>query len=186
MPKFNGQFIVIADPITNRDPCAETKTTGWLTQEIQSKNVIYTSLLRGPVTEASEIALDLKIPFIAAIPYKKRHTSWPRKTRNRYLHLLKKAARIVYIDRQPGYISDLYPPDVPGTGKTTDQIRWLVDKIHKYPGTTHVVTYVSGFYSLKNRTLQGLLNDSQLAGKWHLTQRTHLQIIDPEEDDLPF
>ena len=186
MQKFNGQFIVIADPIRNKAEHAKTDTRGWLKQEISKKNVVYTSLLPGPETEAAEIALNLKIPYIAVIPYKDKYKRWPRSVQNKYLRLLKKSVRVVYVDRELEYISDLYPPDKPGTGKTTDQVRWLVSKIHAYPGITHIVTYISGFHSLKARALEGLLNDSSLSGKWHLTQRTHLQIIDPDDDDLPF
>ena len=182
----NGQLIVIADPIRNKAPHADTKTAGWLSSEIETKNILYTSLLPGPETEAAEIALKLKIPYIAVIPYKHRYINWPQKTRNRYLHLLKKAVKVVYVDRELGYISDTCPPDMGGLGKNSQQIFWLVQKIRLCPGVTHIITYTSGFYSERSRTLQATLNLPGSTEKWHLTQRTHLQIIDPNDDDLPF
>ncbi len=182
----NGQLIIIADPIRNRAPHAETDTKGWLESEIKNRNVIYTSLLPGPETEAAEIALRLKVPYIVPVPYKYRYTKWPRKTQNQYLRLLKKAVKVVYVDREPGHISDTYPPDVGGMGKVTQQIFWLIQKIRLFSGVTHIITYTSGFYSERSRTLQATLNLPGSTEKWHLTQRTHLQIIDPLDDDLPF
>lgn len=184
MQSFNGQLIIIADPIQTKLITNQDKGTACLENEIKGKNVLYTSLLPGPETEAAEIALKLKIPYIAAIPYRSYYLRWSQKARNKYLRLLKKSIRTIYVDREPGFISEICPPDRRSLDKDLTQVQWLVSKVGLFSGVTHIITYTSGFYSPKSQTLNSAL--SHTAGNWHLTEKTHMEILDPAHDDLPF
>ena len=187
MLDHNGQLILIADPLVNRRSYYkdEAHVYSFLEKEIRNKNVVYTSLLPGPETTLAECAFDIGVPYIASVPYKQWHTTWTRKERNNYSYLLKRAAKIFYIDRQPKFISDRYPPDVYDLAKIGNQIKWLTEKALLFPKITQFVTYVNGLHSYKSRTLQFELNKASMSGKWHLKQKTNMHIVDPE-DDLPF
>ena len=187
MEGYNGQLILVADSLSNKKEYYrhEIDVYNFLLKEIETKNVVYTSLLPGPETTLAQCAFDTNIPFIATIPYKDWSKKWTRKEKNTYKQLLKKAAKVVYVDREEGYVSDFYPPDHYSLQKIGQQIKWLVEKVKIYPGITKVITYVSGLSSYKKRTLQFELSTNQLAGKWHLKQKTNMHIILPE-DDLPF
>ena len=162
MGKLNGQLIIIADPIQTKLTENNEKRKAWLRDQIKGKNVIYTGLLPGPETEAAEIALELKVPYIAAIPYKTRYSNWPTKVKNQYLHLIKKSVKTVYVDRQLGYISDTRFPDKKCPRKNIEQVRWLISKIDIFPDVTHIISYGSGFYSPKIRALNSILKNANI------------------------
>ena len=186
MVNLNGQLIIIADPIQTKRNENNQKRKAWLRDQIKGKNVIYTGLLPGPETETAEIALELSVPYIATIPYKTRYLNWPTKVKNHYLHLIKKSVKTVYVDRQLGYISETCPPDEKCPRKNIEQARWLISKVSKFPGTTHIIVYGSGFYSQKIQAIHTILKNADIPEKWQLTEKTHMEILVPPEDDLPF
>lgn len=51
---------------------------------------------------AAEICIELKIPFIAAVPFEGQEKIWPQTSQDRYNALLQKAEEIVYVS-EPGY-----------------------------------------------------------------------------------
>lgn len=51
---------------------------------------------------AAEIAVSLKIPFVAAVPFKGQESQWPEDSQAHYRELLTQAAEISYIS-EPGY-----------------------------------------------------------------------------------
>lgn len=51
---------------------------------------------------AAEIALDLDIPLLAAIPFKGQEATWPDDSKKKYHALLSKAAKVVAVC-EPGY-----------------------------------------------------------------------------------
>lgn len=87
---------------------------------------------------AAEVCVDLRIPFIAAIPFVGQERVWPDERREHYLALLSKATR-VHIVSPGGYHRD----------KMTDRNCWMVDNCDhviaawngSQGGTFHCVHY---------------------------------------------
>jgi len=184
MSNFNKQLIVLADYSNKFN--IEKDNFPWLKRQIKDKNIIYTGLTPGPEMQLATYAFQAKIPFMAVIPYKDYPKLWTLAYKNKYYKLLKKAVKIIYVDRQPDYMSDYWPPDVSAPEKENNQVAWLMKRITKYPGITKVISYTHGFHSPKNRNLHFYLQNEEYEGKWHLTQRTHLTLDETAEDDLPF
>lgn len=184
MTDYNKQLIVISD-YSSKYP-VNKESFPWLKRQIKEKNIIYTGLTPGPEMQAALYAYRSKIPFVAVIPYKNYPYFMYRKHKNEYYRLIKKAVKVVYVDRELEYISHHCPPDYPGQLKENNQISWLMGRISKYPGITKVISYTHGFYSTKNRNLHFYLHNTKYEGKWHLIQRTHLSLDETVEDDLPF
>ena len=186
--EHNRQLIVIADSYERKTPIDETVRfqTSWLRKQIKEKNVLYTGLLPGLETEVAEIALTLKVPYIAVIPYKNRYLTWSTKFKNRYLHLIKKSVKTIYVDREPGHVSLYAPPDVHSSEKTMEQARWLINKAKSSPGITPVITYRSKFSSMRSHVLTIALNDPYTEGKLDVTTKAELFYSFETEDDLPF
>jgi uncharacterized phage-like protein YoqJ len=80
---------------------------------------IIVGMALGIDTLAAEISIDLKIPFIAAIPFNGQHLKWPFKSRERYLNLLSKAAEIVNVSG-----ADYYKPEF-----MQQRNIWMVDQL---------------------------------------------------------
>tara|TARA_Y100001973_G_C5122556_1_gene293523 strand:+ start:271 stop:828 length:558 start_codon:yes stop_codon:yes gene_type:complete len=183
--KFNKQLFVLSD--YSKKFKVERNSFPWLKRQIKNKNILYTGLTPGAEMQAATYAIELGVPFVAVIPYKDLPNYWNLKHKNYYFKLLKKAVKVVYVDRQLKYVSDFFPPDESGPSKEANQIRWLMERILKYPGITKVINYTSGLHSNKSRNLQFYLHNREYDGRWHLTQRTHLTLGEiEEEDDLPF
>lgn len=156
----------------------------WLEHQIKGKNVLYTGLIPGLETEAAEIALRLKIPYISVIQYKNQHLRWPTKAKNKYLRLLKKSVRVIYVDREPGHVSDTDPPDIHAPGKVLEQVRWLTNKVDKSLGVTSIIVY-HGHPSIRHQILYSILY--RMEGKALVRNKAHIGIpYYKPEDDLPF
>lgn len=104
--------------------------------------VFITGMALGVDTLFAEIAIDLKIPFIAAIPFVGQHLRWPFKSREKYNSLLAKATEIVNVSGD-----DQYKPEYM-------QLRnmWMVDNCDHLiaiwdgssGGTANCVRYAQG------------------------------------------
>lgn len=60
-------------------------------------DLVITGMALGWDTAVAEAALDLQIPFIAAVPFRGQQSAWPFASQDRYNHLLKKAHEIVVV-----------------------------------------------------------------------------------------
>jgi hypothetical protein len=196
MTHFNNQLIVIAE--YSKKYNSDTKGPNgksssdftWLKNKIDKKQLIFTSLLPGPEMQAAIYAYKTKVPFIAVIPYKEYPNFWSKAFRNQYFKLLKKAVKVVYVDREPGYISNFYPPDLPGPGKEGNQIEWLMSRPPLSPGVTQIIHYAQGTDSIKERDLQFFLKNThhkqEYYCKWNLSQRIDISLDYDPSIDLPF
>jgi uncharacterized phage-like protein YoqJ len=63
-----------------------------------------------------EICIALKIPFIAAVPFKGQESHWPKQSQTKYHKLLEQAERIVYVNPE-GYAA----------WKMQTRNEWIVD-----------------------------------------------------------
>ena len=77
---------------------------------------IITGMALGVDSIAAEIAIELGIPFIAAVPFKGQECKWPKPSQEKYHYLLSKAFEVVYVS-EPGY--------APWKMQTRNQ--WMVD-----------------------------------------------------------
>ncbi len=108
--------------------------------EIQPIKII-TGMALGIDTFAAEIAIDLQIPFIAAVPFVGQEFAWPLKQADHYRALLKKAqeVKIVTEGRYSGW-------------KMQKRNEWMVDNSDKLivvwdgksVGTRNCVNYADG------------------------------------------
>ncbi len=62
-----------------------------------------TGMALGIDTLFAKIAIELGIPFTAAIPFNGQHLKWPFKSRETYLYLLSKAAEVVNVSGDDKY-----------------------------------------------------------------------------------
>jgi uncharacterized phage-like protein YoqJ len=82
----------IPNPIYNRVKQQITESF------IESKpDKIITGMALGTDTLAANIAIELGIPFIAAVPFKEQPSRWPFSSKQIYEKLLEKAERVVII-----------------------------------------------------------------------------------------
>jgi uncharacterized phage-like protein YoqJ len=65
-------------------------------QELKPSAII-SGMAIGSDTYAAEIAIELNIPFIAAIPFKGQELFWPKSSQERYHYLLSKASKVEII-----------------------------------------------------------------------------------------
>lgn len=72
-------------------------------KELSPKQAI-TGMALGVDQWAAEICIDLKIPFVAAVPFRGQELYWPEDSRKKYLDLLAHAERVECIN-QGGYAS---------------------------------------------------------------------------------
>lgn len=111
-------------------------------------DVIYTGMALGVDQWTAEVAIKCGIPFVAALPFKNQDCKWSPKFRQHYQWLLSKAARVVLVDREPGYISQHALPDVYSSDKMMARNRWIVEQLNA------------------NDTLLAVCNDTN-SGTWH-------------------
>ena len=60
-------------------------------------DLVVTGMALGWDMAVAEAAIDLKIPFVAAVPFRGQQSAWPFSSQERYNHLLKKAHEIVVV-----------------------------------------------------------------------------------------
>lgn len=109
-------------------------------EELKPEKVI-SGMALGVDQDAAEIALELGIPFIAAIPFKGQSAVWPTSSQTSYKRLLAKAAEVKVIS-PGGYSSQ----------KMLKRDAWMVDNadllIAVWDGTSggtgHTVHYAEG------------------------------------------
>lgn len=62
------------------------------------EHLIITGMALGIDTLAAQIAIEMNIPFMAAIPFKGQESKWPMRSQHTYLHLLQQAKIISVCD----------------------------------------------------------------------------------------
>lgn len=76
----------------------------------------------------AEAALNLGIPFLAAVPFQGQESVWPPHSQERYLSLMERASEIVYVDQQEGYLCPpLATPEKVAVRKLNNRNTWMVD-----------------------------------------------------------
>jgi len=97
-------------------------------EELQPE-IVFTGMALGVDQWVAASCVTLNIPFIACLPFKNQHLKWSYPCTQQYNRLLKAAAKIVYVDRQPGYISDKVPPDVYNSAKMMRRNQYMADQM---------------------------------------------------------
>lgn len=93
----------------------------------------------------AQAAIDLGIPFVAAVPHATQHWRWPGESKRRYLDLLNKAAEVVNVWELPGYQTE----EIEDSYRARN--RWMVDNAELIlacwdgspGGTAHCIRYAS-------------------------------------------
>lgn len=86
---------------------------------------------------AAEIAIKLKIPFVAVVPFKNLTDKWSISSKNKCNFLLKRACKVVYTDRELHYIYG--NPDIFCTQKFTNRDYWIQDQLE--PNNSFCLTF---------------------------------------------
>lgn len=94
---------------------------------------LITGMALGIDTLFAQIAVDMKIPFIAAVPFKGQDRMWIDKSKIKYDYLLRQAQYIVVTDMNPikplEYNEFIALPETPFTAKKMqDRNEWMVDQ----------------------------------------------------------
>lgn len=150
-------------------------------------HVLYTGMALGVDQWAAQICLYYNIPFIAAVPFAGQDLKWPQASRERYRALIRKAAQVVEVDRQPGYISERVPPGIYHATKLFTRNRWMVDQLDNENDQLLAVVTQQGQY---NSGSAGTINYfRQSRGSQKVATILCDKLIDPKHDpldDVPF
>jgi len=92
-------------------------------------DILITGMALGVDQWAAINAIQMGIPFIAAIPFKCQYDKWTPQIQEKYKWILSKAAKIVLVDRTPGYISEQVMPDIYHHKKMEVRNRWIIDQL---------------------------------------------------------
>lgn len=143
--------------------------------------LVYSGMALGVDQWCAASCIKLKIPYIACVPFKNQDLKWSGSYRAEYRRLIKAAAKVVYVDRQPGYISKRVPPDVYESQKMMKRNAYMVAQMEE----NDVLLAVAGPGMSGTRHTIGLAERCGL----HL----EILVIDPvsihpslDTDDLPF
>jgi uncharacterized phage-like protein YoqJ len=85
---------------------------------VHAPEVTITGMALGIDQDFAAVCLDLKIPFIAAVPFAGQESMWPRESQEWYRYLLTLAHEVVYVS-EPGYARD----------KMFIRNEWMVDHV---------------------------------------------------------
>jgi len=94
----------------------------WLRNEIRNKisqlkpSEIITGMALGVDQIVAEIAIELNIPFVAAVPFEGQESKWPQSSKEKYDQLLRKAEEVVIVS-EDGYAA----------WKMQKRNEWIVD-----------------------------------------------------------
>lgn len=92
-------------------------------------DLLFTGMSLGPGQWAAECCIKLKIPFVACLPFKGQEYRWSLSLQQNYRRLLKKAIKVVEVDRELDFISHLQPPGVYYAMKMTNRYRWMINQL---------------------------------------------------------
>lgn len=118
--------------------------------------LLYTGMSPGVGIWAAEIAVELNLPFIAAIPFENHYKVWTQNEQRKYHKLLKNAAEVVHVDRQPNFISRDVPPGVFDSRKPTRCNIWMRDQlesgdliiaVHAPRQSNRVISSINRYYT---------------------------------------
>jgi hypothetical protein len=94
--------------------------------------LVYTTLELGAQRSLAKWCIANKIPYIAALPFKNLDIMWSTTERERHRYFLRKAAKVILVDRQPNYMSLNMPPDVPCVHKYITAYNFIINKLEAY------------------------------------------------------
>lgn len=86
--------------------------------EVYEPNMIISGMALGFDQALCEVAQDLKIPVIAAVPFKGQEKFWPKESKEKYFSLLEECQQIIYVS-EPGYSAT----------KMQKRNQWMVDQL---------------------------------------------------------
>jgi uncharacterized phage-like protein YoqJ len=104
-----------------------------LEKEILQLNptLVYSNMSVGVEQWTAEIAYKNRIPYIAAIPFKEHYKLWPQHVQERYQGLLRRAIKVIEVDRQPFYISHSVDPEAWNPAKYISAGQWVCDQLDR-------------------------------------------------------
>ena len=94
----------------------------------QNPDIVYTTMSMGVDHWAAELCLESKIPYIACVPFLNYALVWTPKLRQRSKYLLRKAAKVIEVDRVRGYIHNT-PPGVYHSSKIATSRQYIIDQL---------------------------------------------------------
>ena len=148
-----------------------------------SPDLVTTGMAIGWDQWAAENCIDLNIPFQAALPFEGQENRWPPKTQQHYHWLVSKATRVVYVDREEGYVSREASPGVYHVTKMFTRNQWMVDQLEAgdyllslWNGVCKGGTYATIKYF--KQVLPVILVDRQ--------RQIHINVKPQDFDDVPF
>jgi uncharacterized phage-like protein YoqJ len=149
-------------------------------------DVVYVGMSLGVPMWTAEICAKHKIPFIAAIPFKGHDLKWPQHLRDHYNALLRKAAQVIEVDREHGYISGMVAPGTYSAMKMKMRNNWIVDQLQEDDVLLAITTNEYRFCSGITYTIRYAEQNSSCTSDVTLVNvREPRHQVDPLED-LPF
>jgi hypothetical protein len=180
------QLIIIADKLPNSIHNKKINFIDELFFHMEGIDLLYTSLVPGPELEAAKIARMQCIPYVVTIPFEGYTKYWPQKYKNMHSYALKKAIKLIHIDRQLGYISTMSLPGDHAYEKIENQIKWNIDRINLFKAPTKIIFYGKTFFTLKRSKIIYSLSSVD-SNKWTLVEKVFsFPHSLPLVDDLPF
>lgn len=79
---------------------------------------VYSGMALGIDQDFVSVCLDLKIPFVAAVPFRGQESQWPEESQRLYYSLLDKAVEVIAVS-EPGYAA----------WKMQERNEWMVDQV---------------------------------------------------------
>ena len=92
------------------------KLVGVAKLAIKDADKVISGMALGWDLAIAQAAIDLDIPFIAAVPFKGQECKWPKQTQLKYQEILSKAEKVVYVC-EGGY----------APYKMQERNKWMVD-----------------------------------------------------------
>lgn len=180
------QLIIIADRLPNSIHNKKINFIDELFSHMEGIDLLYTGLVPGPELEAAKLAKIKGIPYVATLPFKEYTKFWPQKYKNMHSYYSKKAVKLIYVDREPGYVSTMSLPGDYAYEKIENQIKWSINRIDLFKAPTKVIFYGKTFFTLKrSKTIYSL--SSVNPDKWTLVEKVFsFPHSLPFVDDLPF
>lgn len=152
-------------------------------------DVLITTMMPGPGLWAAEIAHQNKVPFKAIIPYSSHDQRWEPVVRQKYQYLIGKAEQVIEVDRQKGYISRWTSPGLYGTGKFSNQMKYLARSVG-LEDTFIIVASPIQFDPLMLMLSEALFGQKGLSNLYHLSVTSYSIALNrlgkPLMEDLPF
>ena len=99
--------------------------------EHEQPELVYTGMALGIDQWAADACIKLNIPFVACIPFEYQSSKWSVTCQNEYNRLIKRAAKVVYVDRELGYIDLKTAPDIFSSTKIITRNKYMIDQLQE-------------------------------------------------------